>query len=133
MPSAPEVRNGRGDVRVVEVLVEPEPEHAAEADGHVRVPGEVEVDLQRVARDAGPGRQSAEGPDVGRLDARVHGAEGVREQEFFREADDESRHAVRVFAPALFPPDQLFLDVPVLDDGARDELREQRDVQREGQ
>ena len=132
MPSAPEVRNGRGDVRVVEVLVEPEPEHAAEADGHVRVPGEVEVDLQRVARDAGPRSQRAEGPDVHRLDARIDGTEGIRQQQFFREADDESRHAVRVFAPALFAPDQPFLDLLVLDDGARDELREQGDVQGKG-
>ena len=133
VPPAPEVGDRRGDVRVVEVLVEREPEHAAEADGHVRVPGKVEVDLQRVAGDAGPRGQRTEGPDVHRLDARVHGAERIRQHQLFGKADDEAGHSAGVFVPALFASGQLSLDVPVLDDGARDELREQRDVQCEGQ
>ena len=41
----------------IEVLEELEPEHAAEAHRHVRVAGEIEVDLERVSQHADPGVQ----------------------------------------------------------------------------
>src|SRR5262245_6500339 len=54
VPPAPEVLDRLGDIRIVEVLEDSESEHPAEPDGHVRVAGEVEVDLERVADDAQP-------------------------------------------------------------------------------
>src|SRR6266850_8256669 len=63
VPPSPEVGDGRRDVGPPEVLGEPKPEHPAEADRHVRVAGEIEIDLQRVADEAEPrvrGRQFAE-------------------------------------------------------------------------
>ena len=55
VPAPPELLHRVGDVRLAEVLREAEAEHPAEPDRHVRVAGEVEVDLQRVADDPEPG------------------------------------------------------------------------------
>ena len=76
MPAAPEVGDvGRLEGRV-EVLREVEPEQEREADGDVGVPGEVEVELERVAERRQPrGRQAEMG--VGRkepVDIRVRGS-----------------------------------------------------------
>ena len=57
VPAPPELGEALRDVRVVEVLEEAEPEHPAEPDRHVRVAGEVEVDLERVAERAEPGER----------------------------------------------------------------------------
>ena len=54
VPAAPELLDGVGDVRPAEVLRKAEAEHAPEADRHVGVAGEIEIDLQRVADDAEP-------------------------------------------------------------------------------
>ena len=50
VPAPPELGDRPRDVRVVEVLQEVEAEHPCQADGHVRVAGEVEVDLQACSR-----------------------------------------------------------------------------------
>jgi len=55
VPTAPEVGDRERAVRAVEVLGEVEPEHAGEADGHVGVSREVEVELDRVGQHTDPG------------------------------------------------------------------------------
>ena len=59
VPPPPEFRDGFGDVRVVEVFQESEAEHLTHADGHFRIAGKVEVDLQGVADAAQPGHGDA--------------------------------------------------------------------------
>ena len=54
MPSSPEVGEGRCAVGGIEVLREDEAEHEAEADRHIGVAAEVEVDLHGVAEGAEP-------------------------------------------------------------------------------
>ena len=46
MPAAPELRDGRGDVRQVKVLAVAEAEDAAKANGHIGIAGEIEIDLE---------------------------------------------------------------------------------------
>src|SRR5919204_113513 len=60
VPPAPEFLHGACDVRPAEVLREPEPKHPAQADRHVRVAGEIEVNLKRVANDAEPRERGRE-------------------------------------------------------------------------
>src|SRR5262245_66079918 len=55
VPASPEVLHRLRHVRPPEILREAEAEHSPEAEGHVRISGEVEIDLQRVADDAKPG------------------------------------------------------------------------------
>ena len=54
MPPAPELGDGAGDVGIVKVLQKVESKHPAKANGHVRIAGEVEVDLEGVGNDAQP-------------------------------------------------------------------------------
>jgi len=48
MPPTPEILYARSDVWIVEVLQEIKAKHLAEADCHVAIAGEIEVDLQGI-------------------------------------------------------------------------------------
>ena len=60
MPAAPEVGDVLGLERRVEVLREAEAEQPGEPDSHVRVAGEVEIELQRVADRGRPAGQETQ-------------------------------------------------------------------------
>ena len=55
VPAAPEVAHRQGAVGRVEVERDAQAEHQRQADRHVGIAGEVEVDLQRVGAGGGPG------------------------------------------------------------------------------
>ena len=128
VPAAPEV--GRVDrlVRRVEVLREPQADHDGDADGHVAVAREVEVELQRVAEGRGP---AGEQPEVGVVrEEVVHvGRHHVGDQHLLGEAHDEEEEAGADERPAeaLLRPLQLHADVAVADDRPGEDVREQRD------
>ena len=61
MPSAPEVGYARGGIGIVKVLDKIEAEHFSEADCHVGVSAEVEINLHRVAENADPGGYGRQG------------------------------------------------------------------------
>ncbi len=50
MPTAPELLHAGGNEGIIEVLFEIEPEDPAEADGHIAVAREIEIDLERVGQ-----------------------------------------------------------------------------------
>src|SRR3989442_14821612 len=54
VPAPPEVRDAVRAIRRVEVFHELKAEHPAEADGHVGVAAEIEIDLESVSNDAEP-------------------------------------------------------------------------------
>ena len=116
---------------MVEVLEEPEVEHAAEADRHVRIAGEVEVDLERVHDGAEPAVETRNRLDLRRED-HVHGAgHHVRDQHLLRKADREAAEAgddVVEVGRAVF---DVLGDGRVAHNGARDQLREQAHVEHE--
>ena len=55
VPAPPEVGDALGLVGRVEILQELKTEHPSQADGHVGVTGEIEVNLERVGQCAEPG------------------------------------------------------------------------------
>ena len=61
VPAAPEVDDGRGLVRRIEVQRQTDAEQQGKADRHIRVSGEVEIDLRRVGERAEPGIHHPEG------------------------------------------------------------------------
>ena len=67
MPPPPELSDGAGDVGIVEILQEVEAEHTAQADGHIRVGGEIKVDLEGIGQSTHPGQA---GVQVGRCLAK---------------------------------------------------------------
>ena len=54
MPSAPEIGYALGDIGIIEVLQELEPEHTPETYGHIGIAAEIEVDLQSEGYHADP-------------------------------------------------------------------------------
>ena len=54
MPPPPKLRGGAGEIGVVEVLQEVEAEHPPEADRHVGIAGEVEINLERIGQRCAP-------------------------------------------------------------------------------
>ena len=125
VPAPPEVGDGFGAVRSVEIFREDEAEHEAESDRHVGVAAEVEVDLERVARHADPcferaARERVE-CGVGDLSARV------REEDFFCQPHEEERGAAREFFTRERALAELFGEEGELQDRSGDEVREHRD------
>ena len=127
MPPPPEFGDAPGDIGPLEILVKVEAEHAAKADGHVGVAGEVAVNLQRIAhrpqpREGGGGGVSGKGC-VG------HGGQLVGQQHLFGKADEEPVDAFGEVRPVFLPVEQLVGHRLVLDDGPRHQLGEKGDVQ----
>src|SRR5262249_24888355 len=130
VPAPPELLYRRGDVRPPEVLRETEPEHPAEADGHVRVAREIEVDLNRVADDAGPRVRGGQLGERQREDLIGRTGNDVGDEDLLRQADDEAADAVREVVERHPPERELIGDVAVPDDRSGNELRKQQEVQR---
>ena len=126
VPAPPEVGDALGAVGRVEVLQELEAEHAAQPDGHVRVAGEVEVDLEGVGQHAEPGvqRPRAVGAEGGVGDL----AHGLASRIFLAKPSDEQRHArTRTARSVCVAADELVGHRVVADDRPGDQVREQRD------
>ena len=127
VPATPEFGDGLREVGIVEVLEELESEHASEANRHVGVAAEVEVDLQRVADGPEPRERAGW---RGRSERLVrHFRHHVGEQHLLVEADDEPEDATRELVPAGPARSDLVTDRCVAHNGARNELREERNVQ----
>ena len=127
VPPPPELRHGAGLIGIVEVLQKPEAEQPAQADGHIGIAGEVEIDLERKCQRPQPRRDHG-GRGHGR-DLLPHGTHLVGQQHLLAQADDEPLHTgagpcQRLAVPVL----QIGGHRLVLDDRPRDELREQRHI-----
>ena len=129
MPLAPELLDGRGRERVVEVLQVGETEHARNADGHIGIGAEVEVDLQQVGERREPRRRRRHVAQLGAEDGIDGHRQHVGDEHLLRQAHDEALKAHRHPFPSDGAVRQLLVDIVVADDGAGDELREKRDVE----
>src|SRR6478736_7972649 len=133
MPTAPELRDRAGDVRVVEILSELEAEDAAQADGHVRIAGEVEVDLHRVAGETEPGDRAADLRRWQREDLVGHRTGRVGQENLLRQANDEALRTSRQVVQRDVAVAQLGGDIGVAHDRPRNELRKEGLEQREAE
>ena len=131
MPAAPELGDRLADVRIVEVFEELETEHLAETDRHIRVAGEIEVNLQRVANRAHPRTGG------GQL-ARCIFAYAVRnlrkyigQQYLFAEAEQKAADALGKLRKRVLAHGKLYVDIVVAYDRACNQLREHGNVQRQ--
>ena len=117
-------------------------QHLAHANAHHGVAGKIKVELERVGNDAQPdqrrggvGKPHERGGGAVRNadDVGPEGTDGVRQQDFFGEAEREQGHAILdlLEVVAAMRHMQLGRHVPVLDDGARDELGEHDDIRAE--
>ena len=118
MPAAPEVSEGACEIGGIEVFGEEKSEHESESDGHVRVPAEVEVDLEGVAEGAEPrvGGGAVRGLEGGISEM----AAGVGEDDFFGESEQEKEGAAGEVPGGFGAVAKLFGEEGELEDGACD-------------
>ena len=129
MPAPPELRDAPRDVGVIEILQKVEAEHSPEADGHIGIGGEIEVDLEGVRHRAQP-REEHRGHNGGK--GRIRDPRhGVRQQHLLAEAEEEAHRAGGEFGDGLMPLVDLLRDGGVAHDGTGDELRKEGDIERE--
>src|SRR5205085_6946764 len=116
MPAPPEFSDARGDVWEVKVLKERKAKHFAEADRHVRVAGEVEVDLQRVTNQSKPSEARRKLIRI-ELEHQV-GIEAKRvcENQFLRQANEQTQNAGREHVERRRSINKLILNIAIAHD-----------------
>lgn len=130
MPAVPEVRDRLCHVGIIEVFLKLKAEHLAQADCHIGVATEIEENLQRVGQRADPQQRHGFFPVY--VKSRLcHKGDIVGEQHFFAEAGDEPLHTLGEFFWRDLAVIDLFSDRAIPHDGTRDQLREERYVQRQ--
>lgn len=129
VPTFPELSNGAGDIRIVEVLEYAEPEHATHPNGHVGVTGEIEEYLQRITDDPEPGKSRGEmrGWDSEYLIS--YDTEDVGDEDFLPESSDKPLHPTGEVSHTLCPLGQLRNYVMVANDRSGDELGEEDNIE----
>ena len=89
MPPTPEFRNRLSCIGIAKILWKLESEHPTKPDGHIRVAGEIEVNLQRVAGQAEPGDNERQAR-VGNIENRIRrGCRRICYQDLFGQSDNE--------------------------------------------
>ena len=131
MPALPELGDVAGEVGQVKVGGEVIAQAARRADGHVRIAGEVKVNLQRIGDYGQRHRAGAVRAHAG--EHRIHEyGEVVRQHRLFQHAEEHLRQAAgnarAAGAAFLFKLRQKFRG---LDDRPGHQLREKGDVERE--
>ena len=131
MPSPPEFLDGPAEIGIAEVLQKVEAEHPAQADGHVTVPGEIEVDLQGVAEGAQPGQADVQLLGLGGKHQVRHAAHRVGDEQLFGKPQNKPADALGSERGADLPLVDLLGHVVVLDNGPCNKLGEKGNVQRQ--
>ena len=129
MPAAPELGNALADVGLVEVLVKPEPHHQAQTNGHIGVPGKVEIQLRGVRQYAQPGiRRTGIGQRKGTVRQRRY---RVGDKDFLDEALHEPERALTELFHGMGAVGELVCQVLVTQHRPGNKLGEQRNEGRE--
>ncbi len=129
VPPAPELGDGGGDVGVLEVLRRVKAQHLSQADGHVAVPGEVEVDLNGVGGGPQPGQAAVQPRSQGEGGIRQRGGQ-TRDQGLFGKAHGEPPQATgRLGGAEGRPLLQLGGEGGKAGDGSGGDLGEKGDVE----
>ena len=124
VPAPPELGDRLADVGLLEVLHEAEAHHQAQADGHVAVAAEVEVQLCGVGQGAEPGIARG-GVLQGEAVVGDHG-QGVGDEHFLDEALHEAGAAFGELVQGVGAVVELVDQVLEAQHGACDQVRENR-------
>ncbi|MPM24677.1 hypothetical protein SDC9_71161 [bioreactor metagenome] len=129
MPARPEVDDARGLVGRVEVERELDAEHLGQAQRHVGVAREVEINLQRIAQAGGPRPPHLQIAGRGKTRIRI-GRDAVGQQHLLGQADHEQHSAHRQvlgLEAVVRRVGKLRNHLLVVQDGAGDQMREEGD------
>ena len=132
MPAPPEIGDGIGGVRIVEVLLIVEAAHKTHADRHIGVGREVQIDLEHEgdradpdAEDGGPGEVFGVEQEIG------HCGAAVGQDRLLGEADGKAGDAPADLGHLDAAVENVVLDVTVADDGTGDALVEQTGIEQQ--
>ena len=131
MPAPPEFGGTAGNVRIVKGLHIMKAEQSCETDGHIRVAGKVEIDLDGIHQNAEPCAGSGQ---TGQIPIQIAGSKiagDVGDQHLFAQTDAEPGDPG---GKILFVRRSLFDlggHIGVSDDGSRHQLRIQGNVHKE--
>ena len=126
MPASPEFRNRAGNVRITEVLLESKPEHPTQADRHIGISGEIEINLEGVSQRPQPSGRDGQG--IGRVGEIGDERQIIRDKDLLCHPEDETVHPLGKIVEALLPTMNLIGDRRVTDDRTGDKLREESDI-----
>ena len=129
VPPPPELRETPGDKGVVEVLGEAEAHDPAQADGHVAVAGEVEVNVHHIRRSVHPRQQHGFLPTL--LIHRYQLIQHVGQQHLFAQAQHEPPGAQGCILHRVGAALQLGSHIGIADDGPGHQLGEHGDIRRQ--
>ena len=130
MPPPPEFRDAFGQIGVVEIFREMEAEHPPQADGHVGIPGKIEIDVQGKGNGVKPGEHHGRSRAFP-IELYKH-RQIVCQNDLFRKAHEKPPQTLPHSFPAVRPAVQLPRHVPIADDRPGNELGKQGDVGTEG-
>ena len=117
-----------GEIGIVEIFQKVKPEHPAQADGHVRIAGEIEVDLPGVGQGPQPGHGRAQ-HGAGAKGRVRHLPQGVGQQHLFRKAHAEPDASAGGVPRSLPAGGDLPRHGGIPDDGPRHQLGKEGDVE----
>ncbi len=125
MPSAPEFLNALGNIRVIKVFLEVKAEHCSKTDSHIRITGEIEIDLEGIAYYYHPASRNGGLNSVEGLKILCHGKYSISKKHLFCKTCAKTADTFRKFIHAMFTGDKLIVNITVSDDGARNKLGEE--------
>ena len=106
-----------------------EPHDFAQADGHVGVAREIEIELHGVGDDGDPGSASAHGGQIACKQCVHLATNHIRNQNFLGKPYHKAVKTLQTLRPALLPVADFVRNVAVAHNGAGDELGEHDDVE----
>src|ERR1700730_13610206 len=129
MPSAPEVREISGGIRLAKVLLQSEAKGSAQADRHVGIARKIEVNLRRKTQDTDPGRPRIELLNREAEDLICEMPDVIGKQHFLCQAKKETDHAFPKIEPKHLPPAKLLIDVVITNNWSSEQLGKIKNVQ----
>lgn len=134
MPSAPEIRNGIGHIRIIEVFFIVEAAHQTHADCHIGIGRKIEVDLQHIGKHAEPhSKHRNRAERFCRIGKQAVGnrSAAVCKHRLFCKSDCKTGNAVAHFGSLDLTVQNIMVHVPIADNRAGNTLMEQSGIQQQ--
>src|SRR5699024_7295269 len=129
MPSSPKLLNIGRNIGITEVFQKTEPKHMPQADCHIAVAAEIEINLQHISNGCNPCGKNVQFSGTSSKQRICCNCHGVRNQDFFGKTYDKSYETFRNFFHICISVVDLFLYVMILYNGSGNELREKGNIE----